>query len=229
MSCEVIQMNENTWRMEDQGVRFFLLTGAERALLIDSGRTVRNAREIARELTALPLFLLNTHTDPDHIGSNGEFEEMYMHPAEESFYRRRGGTGTIRPIREGDSLDLGGRTLEFIDLPGHSPGSIAVLDAARRALISGDPVQDGRVFMFGEHRNLENYIASLEHLETFRDRFDELWPSHGTIPLSPAWIGKLHDAAGRLLRGELTGKSVEVHGQSVVEYDLGFASFLFDR
>ena len=229
MSCDVIRMDENTWRLEDQGVRFFLLAGTERALLIDSGMTVRNARVLAGELTTLPLSLLNTHADPDHTGSNGEFDEVYMHPAEEAYYRSRGGTGVLRPVREGDVLDLGGRTLEIIDLPGHTPGSIAVLDTARRVLISGDPVQDGRVFMFGAHRDLDHYIASLEHLETFRDRFDQLWPSHGSLPISPAWIGKLRDAAGRLRRGELSGRRVEVHGQSVFQYDLGFAAFLFDR
>lgn len=36
MGCKIIQMNPNTWRIED-GVCFFLLTGREKALLIDSG------------------------------------------------------------------------------------------------------------------------------------------------------------------------------------------------
>ena len=38
MQAEVIRMNENSWRIEDNGVRFFLLTGTERALLIDTGK-----------------------------------------------------------------------------------------------------------------------------------------------------------------------------------------------
>lgn len=47
---EIIQMDENTWRIEEKGVRFFLLTGDERALLSDSGMGVKNAREVARFL-----------------------------------------------------------------------------------------------------------------------------------------------------------------------------------
>lgn len=128
MDYEVIQINSDTWRIEDSGTRFFLLAGKERALLIDSGMAVHNAREIAESLTKLPLSLLNTHADIDHIGSNAQFESFYLHPAEEVNYRRGGGTGTIIPIREGDTLDLGGRELEIIHLPGHTPGSIAVLD-----------------------------------------------------------------------------------------------------
>ncbi len=34
---EIVKIDERSWRMEEEGVRFFLLTGTERALLIDSG------------------------------------------------------------------------------------------------------------------------------------------------------------------------------------------------
>ena len=180
----IIQMRENTWRIEDGGVRFFLLAGTERALLIDSGMNVDNARDIAAGLTGLPLSLLNTHADRDHIGSNEQFEAFYMHPAEEPVYRRSGKSGTILPVVDGDVLDLGGRALRIIHLPGHTPGSIAVLDVQNRALISGDPIQaNGHIFMFGSHRDLEAYVRSLERLETLRDQFDEIWPSHGDIPI----------------------------------------------
>ncbi|MBQ8972065.1 MAG: MBL fold metallo-hydrolase, partial [Clostridia bacterium] len=70
MEYNIIQINENTWRIEDGGVRFFLLAGSERALLIDSGMNVHNARDIASDITQLPISLLNTHADRDHIGSN---------------------------------------------------------------------------------------------------------------------------------------------------------------
>jgi len=33
----IVQINENSWRIEDGGVRFFLFCGAERAALIDTG------------------------------------------------------------------------------------------------------------------------------------------------------------------------------------------------
>ena len=101
-----------------------------------------------------------------------------MHPAEEPVYRRSGKPDTVIPVREGDSLDLGDRELRIIHLPGHTPGSIAVLDVQNRVLFSGDPVQEhGRVFMFGIHRSMKDYISSLEHLEGFADQFDEIWPS----------------------------------------------------
>lgn len=230
MNCEIIPINENSWRIEDSGVRCFLLTGSEKALLIDSGRELHTARDIAESLTDLPVMLLNTHADGDHTGSNEQFESFYMHPDEEAHFRRGGRGGTIIPVREGDILDLGGRELRIIDLPGHTPGSIAVLDVGNRVLISGDPVQEhGRIFMFGAHRNMENYIRSLEHLETFTAEFDEIWPSHADIPISPALIRKLHDGARDVLDGKVAGSPVEVHGNQVIAYDLGFCTLLCDQ
>ena len=230
MNCEIIPINENSWRIEDRGVRCFLLTGSEKALLIDSGRELHTARDIAESLTDLPVMLLNTHADGDHTGSNEQFESFYMHPDEEAHFRRGGRGGTIIPVREGDILDLGGRELHIIDLPGHTPGSIAVLDVGNRVLISGDPVQEhGRIFMFGAHRNMENYIRSLEHLETFTAEFDEIWSSHADIPILPALIRKLHDGALDVLDGKVAGSPVEVHGNQVIAYDLGFCTLLCDQ
>lgn len=229
MGCEIIQINANTWRIEDDGVRLFLLAGTEKALLIDSGMNLNNARDIAAGLTGLPLSLLNTHADRDHIGSNEQFDAFYMHPAEEPVYRRSGKSGTIIPVREGDSLNLGDRELRIIHLPGHTPGSIAVLDVQNKVLISGDPIQaHGRIFMFGDHRNMEDYIASLEHLESFADQFDEIWPSHADIPVYPAVIRKLRDGAQAVLVGMIQGKPTEFFGQRIVVYDLGFCTLLCD-
>ena len=230
MGYEVIKVNENTWRVEDGGVRFFLLAGTEKALLIDSGMNVHNARDIAAELTALPVCLLNTHADMDHIGSNEQFDSFYMHPAEEASYRRSGKSGTIMPVREGDVIDLGGRALRIVELPGHTPGSIAVLDEANRVLISGDPIQQhGRIFMFGAHRNMDDYIRSLEHLEAFKPQFDEIWPSHADIPIPTDTIGKLREGARAILAGTVQGKQAELRGNTFMVYDLGFCAMLCDK
>lgn len=230
MAYEVIQMNENTWRIEDNfHVRFFLLTGTKEALLIDSGMQVNNAKEIAQELTDLPIKLLNTHADRDHVGSNAEFETFYMSAAEAANYyntQRQGGDFT--PIEDGDKLDLGDRPLEIISLPGHTPGSIAVLDVKNRVLISGDPIQDGMIFMFGVQREVHAYLKSLRKLDAYRDRFDEIYPSHGSIPVKPELIDQLYDATIKMLNGEFAYEMAEFHGTQVKKYHVGVASFLMN-
>ena len=85
--AEVIKINENTYRVEDGGVRFYIFCGTEKAALIDSGMNTPDARQIAEGVTKLPLILINTHADRDHVSGNDAFESFYMSPAEEGNYR----------------------------------------------------------------------------------------------------------------------------------------------
>ncbi len=225
-----VEIDKQTWRFEEDGVRFFLLMGTERALLVDSGMQTRNAKELAEALTDLPLSLLNTHADPDHIGSNGEFDEFYMNPAEcVNFYGKQQRNGKILPVWDRDVIDLGDRPLRVIALPGHTPGSIAVLDETNRRLFSGDPVQDGRIFMFGACREMHAYIHSLHRLESMAGLFDEIYPSHGSCPVSPSLIPQLVTAEEEILAGKAEGTPENVFGQPITAYDMGVATFLCDR
>jgi len=226
--AEIIQINDTTWRIEDNGVSFFLLTGADKALLVDSGRGTPNAKQIAEGITKLPLMLLNTHADPDHISGNGSFEYIYMHPAEEGLYRAHGGKGTILPVNDSDIIELGNRPLKIFYIPGHTPGSIAVLDIKNRALISGDSVQDGNIFMFGKHRNMSRYLESMKKLSKYTDEFDTVYPSHGSFPVGPDLIGKLIEGAEQIISGKAQGEIIERFGAPVMLYKFPYAGFLCD-
>ncbi|MBQ3029076.1 MAG: HD domain-containing protein [Lachnospiraceae bacterium] len=223
---EIIRMNENTWRIEDGMVRMFLLTGTKEALLVDSGVSASNAKEIAESITDLPVKLINTHADRDHIAGNNAFEFVYMGAKETALYRANGGSGTVVPVQQGDIIDLGDRPLEIIDLPGHTPGSIAILDVKNRVLIGGDSIQDGRIFMFGEHRNLSDYITSLVKLSAYEGRFDTVYASHSSVEVAPDIIPKLIAGAKQILAGEATGEEIDMFGNSVLLYQFDFAGFL---
>ncbi len=224
--AETIKINENTWRIEDGDVRFYLFCGTEKAALIDSGMNVPEAREIAEGLTSLPLIMINTHADPDHISGNGSFDTFYMSPAEEENYRNHGGKGSFLPVREGDIIDLGDRPLRIIDIPGHTPGSIAILDEKNRVLVSGDSVQDGHIFMFGKGRDLDLYIRSLEHLSVYDGQYDEIYPMHGTFPVKPELVKKCLSGAREIQNGSASGKNVEIFGNPVCLYKFPYAGFL---
>ena len=223
---ETIKINDNTWRFEDDSVRFFLFCGSDRAALIDSGMNTPNARQMAEELTDLPLILINTHADPDHISGNGAFEEFYMSPAEEENYRENGGKGTLIPVKEGDVIDLGDRPLRIIDIPGHTPGSIAILDEKYRVLISGDSVEDGNVFMFGKYRDIDLYIKSMNHLLEYDGMYDEVYAMHGSIPVKPDLVGKLIEGANQIKNHKVSGNELDLWGNKVVLYKFPYAGFL---
>ncbi len=207
---------------------FFLLAGTEKALLIDSGMNTPNAKQIAESITKLPIIILNTHADPDHISGNRSFNYFYMHPDEEENYRAHGGLGAILPIKDNDVIDLGRRPLKIIFIPGHTPGSIAVLDINNRVLISGDTVQDGNIFMFKERRNMSIYIESLKKLSMLTDSFDTIYPSHGSFPVFPELIVNLIEGAGQILDGREKGKVVDIFGAKVMLYKFPYAGFLCD-
>ena len=225
---DAIRIDQTTWRIEDGAVRFYLLCGKERAALIDSGMNEPDARKLAEELTPLPLILINTHGDPDHISGNGAFDEVLMSPAEKENYRTFNGPGKLVPLREGDVIDLGSRPLEIIDIPGHTPGSIAILDRNSRVLISGDTVQDGNIFMFGKFRNMDRYIKSLRHLQEFDGLYDTIWPMHGSFPVRPNQIGKLIEAALDVVEGRAHPTPVTVLEQEALLYKFEFVGFLCD-
>ncbi len=224
--AEIITINKDTYRVEDGGVRFYLFCGTEKAALIDSGMNTPDARKIAESLTDLPLILINTHGDPDHVSGNAAFDEFYMSPAEEGNYKAHGGEGKLIPVKEGDVIDLGGRPLKIIDIPGHTPGSIAILDEKNRVLVSGDSVQDSNIFMFGEARNLKQFLESMKHLEEYDGLYDEIYPMHGTFPVYPDLIGKLIDGARKIMDGDAEGSPTELFGTPVTLYKFPYAGFL---
>jgi glyoxylase-like metal-dependent hydrolase (beta-lactamase superfamily II) len=54
----------------------YLILGSERALLLDTGMGIGDMRALIRELTQLPIEVINTHTHGDHLGDNWEFEHI---------------------------------------------------------------------------------------------------------------------------------------------------------
>lgn len=203
---QAVKINETTYRIEDNGVRALLFIGTERALLMDTGfGNAGSMRDAVGALTDRPVFLVNSHADGDHIGKNEEFETAHMHPAEMPYYFQTAkADAPVAPLWDGDIIDIGGRRFEVILIPGHTPGSIALLDRENRVLISGDSISETPVFMFGEIRNIRAYAASMERLLALREEFDVIYPSHGPFPVAREQIGKALAAAKKLAAGELS-------------------------
>lgn len=225
--AEIIKINDNTWRIDDDFVRFYLFCGSDKALLIDSGASTTNAREIAESLTDLPLSLINTHADRDHVAGNHAFDEVYMSPNEDKNFKRTGGQNKVIPVKEGDVIDLGDRPLKIIDIPGHTPGSIAILDEKNRVLVSGDTIQNSDIFMFGELRNIDDYIRSLEQMSEYEGTYDTIYPMHGTFPVTPDLIPKLIEGAKEVKAGTAEGMEVDLYGNKVNLYKFDYAGFFY--
>ena len=69
-----------------------------------------------------------------------------------------------RLLWDGDVVDLGDRQFEVIHTPGHSPGGIALWEAATGVLFSGDIVYDGELIEGTTAQEQAQYIRSMERL-----------------------------------------------------------------
>ena len=224
---EVIKLDESSWRIEEDGVRSFLFVGTDRAVLIDSGFGTGNLKELVGSLTDLPVILVNTHADGDHLGCNNLFDKAYMHPAEFDRYHKSGREQlTAVPLWEGDVIDLGNRRFEVILIPGHTPGSIVLLDEENRFLIGGDSIQAGMIYMFGAGRDISAYILSMEMMSQMKQRFDTDYPSHGPFPVDSDIINALVSGAKQLQDGKITGVEPPRDVPAKL-YDIGEVRFLY--
>jgi len=208
LPLEAVKISERAYRIEDNGVRALLFIGDARALLIDTGLgSAGSLKAVVESLTDKPVTLVNTHADFDHLGNNAEFGPAHMHPAEMTYYFQTAKPDAcVTPLWEGDVIDLGGLAFEVILIPGHTPGSIVLLDRENRILISGDSVSGGPVFMFGEMRNFCAYIASMEKLIGMLGAFDTIYPAHGPFPVPASQVEKQLAAAKKLIAGELSAQ-----------------------
>lgn len=202
---QAVRIDDKTYRIEDNGTRALLFIGTKRLLLVDSGfGSAGSMRKLVEELTDKQVMLVNTHADGDHIGCNAEFDSAHMHPAEMPYYfQNTKADAAVSPLWEGDVIDIGGRNFEVLLIPGHTPGSIALLDRENRILVSGDSLSETPVFMFGEVRSIHAYIASMEKLIKLQGLIDEIYPSHGPFPIAPSQIKWAYEAAKKLAAGEL--------------------------
>ena len=69
-----------------------------------------------------------------------------------------------RLLADGDVIDLGDRAFEVLHLPGHSPGSIGLWEAASGVLFSGDAVYDGPLLDELDDSDIDDYCATMRRL-----------------------------------------------------------------
>ncbi len=225
--AEIIQIDGNTWRIEDGFVRFFLLEGEEKAMLIDSGVDCPNASEIAESLTSKPVVLLNTHGDRDHTSGTASFANIYIHPFdyEACDVKGRYPNTSMIPLNDGDVIDLGNRPLRIVHIPGHTKGSVAILDVTKRTLYAGDSVQKGHIYMFGQHRCSESFEESLDKLIALKDEYDCIYASHDTAKLPADYVEQVKKAWRQVQCGEVMAEEIDLFGNNVRSFTTPVCGF----
>ena len=112
------------------------------------------------ELLAQPT-RANTLADP--YVTDDIFDALPPAPYSSARYAVRPAPAT-RLLDDGDVVDLGDRHFEVIHTPGHSPGGIALYEAASQTLFSGDIVYDGPLIEDTYHADAADYVRSMQRL-----------------------------------------------------------------
>ena len=152
------QIDEHTWvgsghMMASESL--YLVEGRDNAVLIDAGTRITGLDRIVASLTKKPVMLVATHAHPDHTGAAiNDFPELHIGAGDAASQFVAAYKGTIKPLMDGDVIDLGGRTLDVVATPGHTPGSTTFIDKAAGYGFSGDSFGSGNLLLGGTFSTL---------------------------------------------------------------------------
>ena len=175
------QIDEHTWvgsghLMASESL--YLVEGNTRTVLIDAGTTIAGLDKIVASLTKKPVMLVVTHAHPDHTGSAiNDFPELYIGAGDAASPFLSSYKGTIKPLKDGDVIDLGGRTLDVVATPGHTPGSTTFIDKTRGYGFSGDSFGSGNLLLGGTFSTL---LATCQKTSALMEKngIKHLYPGH---------------------------------------------------
>ncbi len=239
-----------------EDVKSYLVEGDAEMEVIDAGLGVGDFAGLVAKISSRPPRLLQTHAHWDHVGASHRFANVFVHAAEadalrsgmpseryyEVFWRdtfdtsrvpsgfdaRHGipGTEPTGRLEHDDKIDLGGRVLEVLHTPGHSPGSVSFLDRRARALFSGDLLYLGQMYVFFANSDPEAFRESLRIVASLADEVDAVYPAHGPSPLDPAAMLAIREAFEEIWNGRPPERHATLYGFPIAIYDFGVFSFL---
>jgi glyoxylase-like metal-dependent hydrolase (beta-lactamase superfamily II) len=117
-------------------------------------------------------------------------------------------------MHDGDKFDLGGRTIEVIATPGHTPDAISLIDRANGLLFTGDTYYPAPIWLFRPETDLEAYAASIRRLSALRSQVKTVLGAHN-IPVAPPTVLPRLVAAFNIVR-ERKAKSMPQPGGKVL-------------
>ena len=91
--------------------------------------------------------------------------------------------------------------LDVIYTPGHSPGSMSLLDRDHRLLFTGDHFFPGPLYAYPEDVTLDEYIASNELLANMVDEYDFVLSGHNDPWVPSEVIPRVSEAFETIFAG----------------------------
>ncbi len=230
----------------------YLIVGTQKAVLFDTGMGIGNIKAVVEQLTKLPVSVMNSHTHNDHVGDNWRFTDVYGVPTDFTRRDAKGSRVDAQAeltagqvcgalpagfdaklyrtrafhishwLRDGETINLGGRTLTVIFTPGHTPDSIALLDKENGLLFTGDSFYLGPIYLYRPETDLDAYVSSMKRLAALTPCLHLLLPSHNVPVAEPSYLPRVLDAIQQVRSGRT--KPISKNGKR--EYVFEGFSFL---
>jgi glyoxylase-like metal-dependent hydrolase (beta-lactamase superfamily II) len=211
----------------------YLIEGEKKAVLFDTGMGISDLKKLTGELTRLPIIVLNSHTHDDHVGDNWQFATVYGMDTDFTRKNAQGSCqdaqdevasdqicGTLpkgfnpktyvtRPwkitayIHDGDRIDLGGRTLEVLATPGHTPDAISLLDRAHGLLFTGDTYYPATIWLYRPETDFDAYDASIRRLAALAPQVKTVLGAHNIPVALPSVLPRLVTAFEAVRAGKV--------------------------
>jgi glyoxylase-like metal-dependent hydrolase (beta-lactamase superfamily II) len=211
----------------------YLIVGRNQAVLFDTGMGISDIRRVTTRLTSRPVVVLNSHTHDDHVGGNWQFTFVYGMDTEFTRTNAKGSpedaqaeiapdqlcgdlpkgfnpkTYATKPwrishsIHDGFKINLGGRTLEVLATPGHTPDAISLLDHENGLLFTGDTYYPAPIWLFRPETNLDAYVNSVKRLAALSPELKLVLGAHNVPVAEPAVLPRLVAAIESVRAGEV--------------------------
>ncbi len=208
----------------------YLLNGENKSLLIDTGLGIGNIYNEVINLTNKSVIAVATHIHWDHIGGHKYFPDFYAHEAEINWlngefplseeavrnmvadrcnlpkgfdingYRIFQGV-PARILKDKDIIDIGGRAIEVLHTPGHSPGHICFWEKKRGYLFTGDLVYKGTLYANYPSTDPDAYLDSLEKIAVLHSK--KIFPAHHSLEIEPEIIVRVRKAFRELKKYDM--------------------------
>jgi len=231
----------------------YLIVGEKRALLFDTGMGISDIKKVVDSLTKLPIVVLNSHTHDDHVGGNWEFSTVYGMDTDFTRKNALGShddaQAEITPdqicgalpaafdpktyvtrswkvfayTHAGDHFDLGGRVIEIMATPGHTPDAISLIDRAHGLLFTGDTYYPAPIWLYRPETDLDAYAKSIQRLAALAPKVKLVLGAHNVPVAPPSVLPKLVSAFDQVRAGKVNAVP---QSAGKVLYQVGGISFL---
>jgi glyoxylase-like metal-dependent hydrolase (beta-lactamase superfamily II) len=217
----------------------YLIVGHKQAVLFDTGMGISDIHKITTKLTSRPVVVLNSHTHDDHVGDNWQFSFVYGMDTEFTRMNAKGSRedaqAEITPdqicgdlpkgfdaksyatkawkishaIHDGFKVNLGGRTLEVLSTPGHTPDAISLLDRENGLLFTGDTYYPAPIWLFRPETDFDAYDKSIKRLAALTPEVKLVLGAHNIPVAEPSVLPRLVTAFESVRAGKVAPQKTE--------------------